>query len=318
MGDTSWKFIISGDTRSGGENNGVNTVILGELADEIINQNADFVLFTGDLVNGGVDQTTLESQFNTWRSTMQSVYGADIGVYVVRGNHDIGSPAGTTAWNNVFADLPDNGPSGEVNLTYSVRHKNALVIGLDQYITSHRVNQIWLDAQFAANTSPHIFVFGHEPAFKVEHVDCLDASPANRNTFWFSIENAGGRTYFCGHDHFYNHAQLDNDGEPNNDIHQYVVGTGGAPIRPWSGYYDGTNDYYNVEEVNHIEQYGYVVCEVNDLDVTLTWMERIGAGTYSASEIWSYTAALAGDFNNDGVVDFKDFAILANNWLKTI
>jgi hypothetical protein len=316
--ETPWKFIVTGDTRSDGEDNGVNITILSELADEIVNQNADFVLVPGDLVTGGVNQTALESQFNTWRDTMQPVYDANIGVYVVRGGHDVGSPAGVTAWNNVFPDLPDNGPSGEVNLTYSARHKNTLIIALDQFITSHRVNQTWLNSQFSANTSPHIFVFGHEPAFKVNHSDCLHNYPANRDAFWFSIKNAGGRTYFCGHDHFYNHARVDNDGEPNNDVHQYVVGTGGAPIYSWSGDYDGVNDYYTLTNIKHVEQYGYVICEVNGLKITLTWMERTGEGVYTAGEIWNYTATLTNDLNNDGAIDFRDFAVFAEHWLEGV
>ena len=317
LAETPWKFIVVGDTRSNGGDNGVNVAILGELADEIVAKNAEFVLVPGDLVIGGVDQTELESQFDTWRETMQPVYDADIPVYVVRGNHDVGSPAGTTAWNNVFPELPDNGPEGEVNLTYSVIHKNALIIALDQYVASHRVNQTWLNSRLSANTSPHIFIFGHDPAFKVNHTDCLDDYSADRNAFWFSIESAGGRTYFCGHDHFYNHARVDNDGEPANDVHQYVVGTGGAPFSPWSGNYDGVNNYYTLTNIEHRGQYGYVICDVNGLNVTLTWMERTGEGTYTQGDEWNYTAALVGDINGDGVVNFGDLVVLANNWLKT-
>jgi len=305
-----WTFIAVGDSR--GSDNGVNTTILGEIATEIVNQDVDFVLFPGDLVTGGA----LESQLRTWMDTMQPVYANDINVYAVRGNHDLGS---VTAWNNVFSDsnaFPGNGPSGEVNLTYSFTHNNAFIVGLDQYINSHRVNQTWLDTQFAANSQPHVFVFGHEPAFKVNHADCLDDYSANRDAFWVSIKNAGGRTYFCGHDHFYNHAVVnDGDGNPNNDIHQYIVGSAGAPLYTWSGNYDGVNSGYGVENIHHAKQYGYTIWEINGLDVTMIWMERTGVGTYVVREVWSYTV-LPGDLNGDGVVDFKDFAILANNWLE--
>ena len=316
LAQTPWKFIVVGDTRSDGEDNGVNIAVLSEIADEIVDKGAEFVLVPGDLVLGGVDQTELESEFNTWRNTMKPVYDANIAVYVVRGNHDRGSPEGTAAWNNVFPELPDNGPSGEINLTYSAGHKNVFIIALDQYIVLRRVNQTWLNSQLSANTGPHIFIFGHDPAFKVNHSDCLDAYPANRDAFWFSIEKAGGRVYFCGHDHFYNHARVDNDGEPNNDVHQYVVGTGGAPFSGWSGNYDGVNDYYTLTNIKHVEQYGYVLCEVDGLKITLTWMERTGEGVYSAVEEWNYTAVLAGDMNNDGVVDFRDFVIFAEHWLE--
>lgn len=289
-----WRFIVTGDSRDG--DNGVNTVILGELADEIVDRQVDFVLISGDLVTGYNDQAALQSQLDTWLKTMQPVYDAGIGVYPVRGNHDLGDPPGVTAWNNTFSGafvLPGNGPVGEKKLTYSFTHKNVLVIGLDQYVTTRRVNQTWLDSQLAANTQPHIFVFGHEPAFKTKHTACLDDYPENRDAFWASIEKAGGRTYFCGHDHLYNHARVDDDGEPRNDIHQYIVGTAGAPLRGWPGEYDGVNSDYTVENIYHASAFGYCLVEVNGLDVTITWFERVGEGKYKAKERWRYTAAAA-------------------------
>jgi len=300
-GEPSWRFIVTGDSRGDNNSNSVNTAILGELAAEIVKKQVDFVLFSGDLVYGNADQAEMERQLTRWRDTMQPVYDAGIGVYAVRGNHDLGDPPGITAWNNVFKDkfsLPGNGPSDEKNLTYSVRHKNAFIVGVDEYTQPGRVNQGWLDAQFAANTKPHVFVFGHKPAFKTEHKDCLDDYAVERDIFWASIEKAGGRTYFCGHDHFYDHARVDDDGDPNNDIHQFVTGTTGAPLYGWSGKYDGNNSRYTVKNIYHSKEYGYCLVEITDLDVTVTWIERVGAGKsarhkadkYKAREVWSYTA----------------------------
>ncbi|MCP4590785.1 MAG: hypothetical protein GY842_08570 [bacterium] len=286
-----WSFVAVGDSR--GSNNGVNTAILSELAVEIAGSGAEFVMFPGDLVNGYTNQATLQSQLTTWRNTIQPVYDAGIDVYAVRGNHDVGSPAGTTAWNNVFSGsyaMPGNGPAGEQNLTYSVTHRNTLILGLDQYTPPHRVNQPWLDAQLAANESPHVFAFGHEPAFRVDHSDCLDDYPTDRNAFWSSLEGAGARAYFAGHDHFYDHARVDGDGDPSNDIHQYVVGTAGAPLRNWSPPYSGNNSGMTVQQVYHAKQYGYVLGEIDGLDATLTWMQRTGAGTYTPRDTWTYTA----------------------------
>lgn len=288
LADTPWRFIVSGDSR--GSYNGVNTPILTELAAQFVSQGAEFVLFPGDLVNGGVNQTTMQSQLTTWRNTMAPVYNAGIGVYAIRGNHDLGSPAGTTAWNNVLADLPDNGPAGEVNLTYSVAHKNAFVLGLDESVSAHRVNQTWVNSQLAGNTRPHVFAFGHEPAFKADHADCLDDYPANRDALWISLENAGARTYFAGHDHFYDRARVDGDGNPDNDLYQYVVGTAGAPLYSWSPPYNGLNSGRTVTQAYHATQYGYVIVEINGLLANLTWMERIGANNYAARDAWSYTA----------------------------
>jgi hypothetical protein len=157
------------------------------------------------------------------------------------------------------------------------------------------VNQEWLDAQLAANTKPHIFITGHEPAFRALHPDCLDNMPAERDAFWASIRNAGGRTYLTGHDHFYDHARVDDgDGNPDNDIHQYIIGSAGAPLYTWSPIYSGDNSYYTIEQLYHAENYGYVLVEVDGFNVTLTWMQRHTndleiPGTYQPDEVWSYT-----------------------------
>ncbi len=271
-----WKFVVVGDSR--GDDYGVNAAILSEIATEIVSQKAEFVLFPGDLVTGNVDQVALQRELMTWRNTMQPVYDANIAVYPVRGGHDLGDPAATTAWDNVFSGdyaLPANGPAGEKGLTYSVSYKNVFILALEQHITPHLVNQPWIDAQLAANTNPHIFAFGHEPAFKANHDDCLDDNPVERDAFWTSLKNAGCRVYFCGHDHFYDHAVVDDgDGNPDNNISQYIVGTAGAPIYEFSPPYDGDNTSYTLEQCCHAEKYGYVVVEVSDLDVKLTWFER--------------------------------------------
>lgn len=311
--EPAWKFIISGDSR--GDTNGVNVPILSEIAAEIVSQDVDFVLFPGDLVTGGVDQTELESQLTTWRNTMQPVYDAGIAVYPVRGNHELGSPVGTTAWNNVFSGayaLPANGPTGEENLTYSVTHKNVFVLALDQYVTIHRVNQTWADAQLAANTQPHIFALGHEPAFQVQHTDCLDDYPTERDTFWQSLANAGCRYYTCGHDHFYDHALIDDgDSDPNNNVHQYVVGTAGAPLRTWSPPYNGNNSTYTPEQWHHRAQYGYVLVEVlNDSDINLIWYER-------DSQTGDYAPVIGpSDLDGNYHVDIADLLVLTQNWLR--
>jgi len=284
------RFIVTGDTRGG--DNGVNTTILGEIADATIAEGADFILITGDLVNGSGDQATLESQLTTWRNTMQDVYDAGIGVYPCRGNHDTGSKV---AWDNVFTGayaLPSNGPAGEENITFSFTQDNVFVVGLDQYVTDARVNQTWLDTQFTSNEQPHVFVFGHEPAFSVQHLDCLDDYPSDRNTFWNSIAAEGGRTYFAGHDHFYNHTRLDDgDADPDDDLHQYIVGSGGAPLYDWNYSYDGDNGSWTPQLVHHEKEYGYVLVEVNGSSATLTWKHRVPPGIYQTNgDTFTYSA----------------------------
>jgi hypothetical protein len=316
---TPWKFIVVSDSR--GSTNGINMTILKELVTEIKTHGVDFVLFPGDLVYGvGHTPSEFETQLKAWVQTMKPVYDSNIPIYVGRGNHELGdvwhSDPNTTPnpndnfairWLKVFGSdsypdqkLPPNGPPAEKYMTYSVTHKNAFIALLDGYAgiahkLDHKVNQKWLDAQLAANTKPHIFIVSHEPAFRTYHDDCLDNFPANRDTFWVSLKNAGARIYLSGHDHFYDRACVDDgDGDPNNDIYQYTIGTAGATPYHWSPPYSGNNSNFTIEQQHHAERYGYVLVEVNDLNVTLTWMERntnnLGvAGTYEADDTWSYS-----------------------------
>lgn len=202
----------------------------------------------------------------------------------VRGNHEL---YGTKArWDLAFTGdyaLPANGPVGEENITFSFTHKSVFVVGLDQYVNSLVVNQSWLDEQFEANNQPHVFVFGHVPAFKASHPDCLDDNVTERDEFWDSIKAEGGRIYFCGHDHFYDHARIDdNNGDPDDDLHQFIVGTGGAGMGPGIFDYDGDNSLWDPLGVYGETNYGYVLVEIIGSNVTLEWKHRVAPGVYKS------------------------------------
>ncbi|UCE60083.1 MAG: metallophosphoesterase [Phycisphaerales bacterium] len=284
-------FVVTGDSR--GADNGVNTTILSEIVHAVLAENdVDFLLFSGDLVNGSSDPDVLKSQLTTWRDVVQPLYDAGIGVYPCRGNHDA---ANKVAWDAVFSGgyaLPANGPAAEANVTFSFCRSHVCVIALDQYVRSHRVNQTWLDARLALNISPHLFILGHEPAFKVSHWDTLDDYPLERDTFWNSIAVAGVRAYFCGHDHFYDHCRLDDgDGDPNNDLHQYIAGTAGAHLYG-DELYDGENGSWTPRLVLHDQQYGYLLAEIEDLTATLTWKHRTGPGVYECTnDVFTYSVS---------------------------
>jgi len=320
-----WRFVVTCDSRDDGSGDGVNDDILGEIAGAIIAEKAEFVVFPGDLVYGYCNQTTLQTQLIKWRDTMQPVYDAGIAVYPVRGNHDVGSPAGVTAWNNVFSGsyaLPDNRPEGEVNLTYSVAHRNALIVGMDVYIEAHEVNQDWLDDVLADNTRQHVFVFTHEPAFKVKHDGCLGLEPHDdkRNIFWGTLEDEPGcRLYFCGHDHFYDRAWIDDDDAETDDVHQMVVGTAGAPKVTWyedwepddTDPYGGTNNGWTPKRQGYESEWGYVVVEIwGESKVTAHWKHRTGEDTYEpGGDVFEYTGIMPQDTSKFYVKDDSGEAV---------
>jgi hypothetical protein len=275
-----------GDSR--GTPTPVNTEVLSKLVESVLQRDVDLVIFTGDTVFG---IALLEFQLPIWVKTMKPLWDAGISVYPVRGNHEATglNINSLSAWQNTFVGerkLPTNGPPGHAKATYSTVHNNAMFIALDQYIQPHRVPQDWLDEQLAMAQVPHIFVFGHEPAFKADHADCLDDYPQKRDVFWNSLKDAGVRAYFCGHDHFYDHARVDDgDGNPDNDIHQFIVGTSGAELYAWSPPYNGDNSDMTVENIAHITKFGYMIGEVDGPDVILTWINLSG----EIEDDWSYS-----------------------------
>jgi hypothetical protein len=281
-----WKFLIYGDTRGPDSSNEVNTQILAELASETTNQRPAFVLVPGDLTDDGAASACV-----TWSNVMAPVYQAGIGVFPVMGNHDY--VIDPTAYDAFFGPmLPTNGPAGEIPRTYALMHSNVLVLALDEYINPYQVNTNWIKVVLATNPCLHVIAMGHVPAFKVLHPECLEVVPEARDTFWNLLSNFACRVYFCGHDHFYDHARLDDgDGDPSNDIHQYIVGTGGAPLYDDAAY-DDNNGAWTPMRVSHEKQYGYVVVEIDGPKATFTWYHRVDTSAYAATDdVFSYSLA---------------------------
>lgn len=276
-----WKFLVLGDTR--GDGGPINTNILAELVSAITHEKPEFILVAGDLVHWG----SLES-FQAWTNALAPAYQAGIGVFPVTGNHDLGDVA---SFRRVFGpQIPDNGPGGELDRTYFLVHSNALILALDNYAGTSPINQAWVDAVLATNAQLHVFALGHEPAFKALHADCLDADPAGRDVFWRSLRNVQAHAYFCGHDHFLNHARIeDGDGDPSNDVHQYISGGGGGPL--YDGFaYDGANGGWTPVEVMHASTNGYLRVSIETNTVTMTLVHRTTPGTYlDTTDVFSRT-----------------------------
>ena len=288
VADTAFRFAALGDTRgTNSTTNPVNDVILTEIRDQLLLEGIDLVVVNGDLSNTGT-----QPELEHWAALfMDPLVQAGIAVYPSRGNHD----GNLAAWNTVFSGtraLPANGPGG-TEVTYWVNHKTALFVALDRLPSMLAVNQAWLDPVFAANTQPHVFVMNHYPAYAVYHADCLDDNLAQRNTFWDSMGAAGCRVFFCGHDHLYNHARVQDSA--GNWIHQYLVGSGGAPLYTWGGTYADPA----VQGILNVRNDGYCVVDVDGAQVTLTFKQRVDSSPtptttpYAAADTYTYLSPLA-------------------------
>jgi hypothetical protein len=265
-----WRFVVMGDSRGPSASEPVNETILRELAALTVMEDPAFVLFLGDLSYQGRHE-----HYVAWSNALHEVHEAGIPVYPVMGNHEL-----VPDWFvDFFGDtLPANGPEEELGRTFALTHSNALILALDSRL--HRVNQEWVDSMLASNTLPHVFVASHVPAFKNRHVDGYPMYPRERDVFWESLRAAGVHAYFNAHDHFYDHARIDDgDGDPCNDIHTFTVATAGAPLVP-DGAYDGDNGPYTPVRIHHDQTFGYLVVEIDGLQVRTEWVRRSPVGVY--------------------------------------
>lgn len=322
-----WRFAVIGDTRGDGPNTPanrwVNTPVLAAMAKAISNDCPDLVLVAGDLIYGdpvSSSGTNMAVQYALWTNAMTPVYQAGIPVYPVRGNHEASGDCSLgTAFLTAFTNTPRNGPTGEVGLTYSFTHKNAFFAALDQYHTAHTVNQAWLTNQLALKTKPHVFTFGHEPAVQVTDPSCLAVNRTARNAFINSLTDAGSLLYFCGHDHFYDHAIVT---APNGrTFRQLVVGAGGAPYYNWSGVYGvDFGESAMAANVRHIGYTnGYCLVTVANFTVTVEWKGSPDLVTWQTLDTAQYVLPnpavhRINDYDGDGKSDLAVYDESNGNW----
>lgn len=290
-----WRFVFFGDTQAEDWTPMINTNIFAELSRAVVREQASFLLFGGDMANH--PQPIVPP---AWTNIAAPLYEVEIPIFPTIGNHDEWATAEIVQATGQM--LPDNGPPGEIDQTYAVAVSNALIVVLNCFVPGreYSINQPWLDDVLRTNTLPHVFVMSHAPAFPVYHNTnaCLALYPDKRDAFWRSLVRAGVRVYFSGHDHFYDHCRVDDgDGNPDNDVHQVVAGTGGAALYPddfWYAY-RGTNGIGNdgpwmPTRIMHERTNGYVVVEIEDEKATLTWKRRTGPDTFEANDAFTYTA----------------------------
>ncbi len=289
----TWKILIMGDHRgdnkafayfgdppvtNGYTDGGMNKAVLKDLAQAARAEGPVFVLSVGDYVtkwqptiNGCDADTLLSSELAEWRAIWLENSG-NLPIFPVRGNQEWSAPQDT--WRNWIKTMPGIGslrmcsPPGEEGLTYAFTHKNCLFVAIDEYAsaispdspTIPQPTLSWLGGVFAASDRPHVFVYGHAPAYEVWDakktrfdrtppvkvvkdglpspalVDSkgqpltpqmeYDAVMNVRNPLW-NLLGSERATYYCGHEHLYARG-VANDAF-GNLVRQVIIGNGGAP-----------------------------------------------------------------------------------------
>jgi hypothetical protein len=199
---SSFSFAILGDTQlfnPEDANGGLQKAV------RFINtKNVSFVMTEGDLLFSCGGKAGCEGKLNQWKSALGSLYSK---TYALMGNHDrTGRDKADALWQRFF-NLPNNGPAGFQELTYSFDVENVHIVVLNsEKPDEHVVNKTqrdWLESDLVKNTREHTFIFFHEPAYPVssKQEESLDVEKNDRDALWQILERHKVEAVFNGHEH---------------------------------------------------------------------------------------------------------------------
>ena len=253
----TYRFVVMGDSQS---ETATNETMLNTVIEEITeNVNPDFILCLGDKAQYG-GTANLEA----WNTLADALRADGIEVYVVKGNHELLSDSGVSQtelqsqYQDVFHDMPDNGPEGYENLAYTFRYGNSTFVVLDAFYATDDgtydeevspAQLTWLNDLNLTNRTFR-FAFSHDPAWSVTGRD-------DDPVLWETLVDLDFNLYFAGHEHLYSRGTKDN-------LPQIITGTTGSPFVS-----SVPNDEYE-PEITVTGQYNFVVVDVNGSDITIT------------------------------------------------
>jgi 3',5'-cyclic-AMP phosphodiesterase len=252
-----WRFVVLGDTRTEGLRPPDTTY---QIVEQARLTQPEIVLTVGDMINALDDQASVREQWRLWREAVAPLNARH--VLVTPGNHDVqGNAWATDLLVEAFPELPSNGPAGFERRVYAFDYRGVRFISLDseRFGALHTLGDEqlnWLEEQLRDNPNRYAIVFSHDPAYPVgPHIgSSLDAYPQDRDRLWQLLRDYKVTAYIAGHEHLYNHQQIDG-------VHQVIAGTSGSFI--YTGYGG--------------EFYHYLVGEVGAEGITLVAYDLEGA-----------------------------------------
>lgn len=222
----NFSFAVIGDSRGSIGNN--KHPALKKAASQISSKTSGPVFPLGDEINSCHGDSRCARDFRNWKHQMGKLVSH---TYPIVGNHDRTNDLADSTWQKTFS-LPENGPEGYKELTYSFDYQDAHFVVLDSEKPSmHLIDSTqrdWLDQDLTNNTKKYTFVFYHEPAFAIsrEVSDSLDFMPSERDALWNIIDKHNVTAVFNGHEHLYGRKKINSGVYPaaQNTIYQFTVG----------------------------------------------------------------------------------------------
>jgi len=275
----AFRFVVYADSRAPkGDPNLFNHEVLGYINSQVqsLHPKPRFALFLGDMVNRGWDATYSHNNLFDWKAFMKDGLG-DIPLFVGIGNTDLYGNTGWTEYplqaqyQDVFKNLPKNGPHNYKQLAYSFEYgkgkERSLFVILDSFgfynAEGNWVNfdngydseQIkWFSKKARCSTAKHKFTLTHGPCFSVEGFPVQDSV----RTIWKIMEKFRFDMFYCGHEHIFSRWTIDKNVFPDSTRKQTqtIVGSAGAnPDNP-------ANVKVNPKKAHIYSGYTFVVVDV--------------------------------------------------------
>ena len=209
-----------------------------EAADYVLRQikaeNPDFVLVSGDLVDGhwwdGPEDVreNAERYYTAWTERMRD---QGLEFYAVVGDHEVGDNDWDESkqqlvpvFKEEFANrlgMPRNGPPGEVGLAWSLEHKNLTLVAVDVFeqdasgtvVPSVSGTQLaWARDTLEASSSVHKIVTGHVPIIPTDvrrASSGLTLAGGAGAPLWTVMSEGGASLYLAGEMHDVSTAEKD-------------------------------------------------------------------------------------------------------------
>jgi len=221
--DTTWNFVVIGDTRANPEIYRMNIETINRLSPV-----PALFFHTGDMVT--MPDSSMEWEIH---EEITGMLKSDIQKFFVVGNHDL-------------SDVPDNMDLQHIvgrnqSFYYATRINNTLMILFNTETSDFELTAetLWLEEQLLlADADPdidHIMIFMHHPVFPQGHhqgENLVNADELHQLFVEYGVE-----LVFAGHEHQFFINEFDN-------VTYVITGGGGAPL-----HYENGGDFYHFVRV---------------------------------------------------------------------
>ena len=236
VADGSLRFAVASDVQTASD-------VWPTLAADMAGHKPNLLVFTGDMVHNGRNDSEWDAQFLGPARNLLAVTP----LYPVQGNHEMESP--------ILDDLFYTAAPGGCGFVWAQQIGEVLLIAIDGLAdyTPGTDNHAWLEKALAEADARFVFLFSHYPSYGSNRWGSLDddGKPIDRKTrqgqtvLMPLLAKHGGTAMVTGHDHFYERT------EPPSGVTAIICGGGGGTLDGRNGGWKHNNPHSKAYAARH-------------------------------------------------------------------